>query len=358
MLIRPFSYDDMEKMPALLVNRDGMDDDALEKRIKAFEWIGCRNPFAGDKPTYFVAEENGDIVAHLGRMPIKLLIGGNPCDAFFFHDLFVHPSLRKAGKGFFVAMSLYKAAESNSDNFCGCIWTTPLNLQMQKRRGYQDFWADRYIKVLNPKSDLKKVLRKRAFVNLAAAFLNPILKILDSCLIHFYQSKIVIKSIQRFDARFDDLSERIAPHVSVSTMKTADYLNWKYIDHPLARFEVLAAEIDGVLTGFIVLSKKHALGNNRMAIVDVSASPNDTRTLSALFAAALKYYRRFDADSIECCITDERIVKIAKRFLFVKADTREPFMLANTKRAKEGAALTPINRWHLCYGDSDGFMWS
>ena len=136
------------------------------------DWYAFENPYANDEPTYFIAEdeETGKIIGYLGRAPNRFVINGKPHQAYFAHDLYVHPDYRNMG--IFITMSLYKAIEDACKSFCCLVWTTDLNLEFQKRRGYHELKAGLFVKVFDPKKMLVKAKGESTLVNILSSCLK------------------------------------------------------------------------------------------------------------------------------------------------------------------------------------------
>lgn len=355
--VRVLMPEDLSQIADLLKTRDGSDCEEAHIRRQIFEWIASRNPFAADKPTYFVAEDDGVIIGHLGRMPMEFAIKGKRQRGYFIHDLYVHPAYRERGLGFFITKSLYQCIEDKSKSFCCCIWTSPLNLAIQKRRKYHELWADRYVKILDPHPQVSKFIKSAPFAKLCSFMLRAFLSFADCILLRLFSPSVKVSEVKRFDGRFDYLSSRVVKKTGISPYKSSAYLNWKYIDRPFNNFVNLAFTKNGQITGVIVLGIRREAGYVVGKIVDILVDPDDTRTTSALCRASVDYFRCRKVHAIEC-LGDKRIMRLFRRFLFFRRVDDQPIMLANINQSDENEYLVDIDNWHLTHGDSDGFMWN
>jgi len=346
----------MGKIAQLLKVRYDLDREYAEKWARSLEWCAFNNPYADGEPTYFIAEDDGNIVAHLARMPSKFIINGKLRKGYFIHHLYVHPEYTKKGMGLFLSMSLYNALENSTESFCCSAWTAPINLEMLRRRGHYELWADRYVKLLNPYEILSKFLRQESLLMLSNLILRYFLFIADSILLKVIPSNIQISKVDRFDSRFDDLSQRLLSKIGVCTFKSSSYLNWKYIDRPFSRMEVFAAEENGQIIGFLVVAPNVRKDYPGGTIVDIMADPDDKKTILSLLKVAISYFKEKKVHSIECCLTDKRFLRLLKKFFFAKAFVGEPVLLWNLHKCKEKDFLIDINKWHLTSGESDLFL--
>jgi GNAT superfamily N-acetyltransferase len=354
---------DMKKVFDLFRTREGYDEKKAGNRVQLLEWLAFKNQYADKLPTYFVAEEYGKIIGHLGRMPTEFIIKGRRQKGYFIHDLYIHPEYRKKGKGLFLAMALYRVAEENSDSFLCGMWSTPLNLEIQRRRGYYELHADKFVKLLDPSKLLDprsklKISKFKFLVNTVSPILKFILNLTDLILLKIPHQKVRISEIIRFDSRFDELTQRIYSKVGISVYKQSDFLNWKYIDRPFNRNKVFAVEDEyRNILGFVVLGPIAKENLFKAHILDIWANPEDSKTISALCKKAIEYFKEQKVYSINCFLTDKRFAKVFKKFLFLKDPSTDSVFLGNLEKCQEEKEnLIDLNNWHLSYGDSDGDM--
>jgi GNAT superfamily N-acetyltransferase len=356
MNIRELKIEDMQKMFDLLRTREELNEEGARKRTQLMEWLAFKNPFAGNEPTYFIAEDNGKIVAHLGRMPNEFIIQGKLHRAYFSHDLLVHPEYRKKGLGLFLTMSLYKAIEENSNSFCCLIWTSELNLDMQRRRGYYETKAGCYLKVFNPEDIIRRLLKKKTLIRVLSPLLKGILILTNWMVINLIPSHRIVTKVNRLDSRFDAFYRTIVCKMGICTNKSSAYLNWKFIDRPFNKTVVFEAREKGNITGYIILAPNLGKEFPEGMIVDIIVDPEDTKTIISLLKESVKYFRRQRVYSIRCCLTDKRFIKVLRRFQFLSLPRGEPVMLANLKKYENKEILMEIKNWSLTYSESDEMM--
>ena len=356
--IRALLPEDIHKIGALIATHDEIDRAGCQKRVELLKWLAFSNPHANGEPTYFVAEDGERIVAHLGRMPIKFLINGKIESGYFVHDLYVDPEYRKQGKGLFLTIALYKATEANSASFCCLVWTSDLNLQMQRRRGYHEMCADRYVKLLNPYGELERKIGQNSLAKAASLIFRGLGAVADSMLFLLVRPRLNISRIHRFDSRFDAMNQRAGIHkLGIMPLKTSEYLNWKFTQRPFSRAVVFAAEKNKEILGYIVLDIQNKGKYQTGTIVDIMADPEDRTTVCSLVIATIKHFRREKVHFIRCCLSNKKLGRILKRFLFFNTFFyKEPVMLANLEKFSKGNYLADIHHWHLTYADSDYFM--
>jgi GNAT superfamily N-acetyltransferase len=95
-----------------------------------------------------------------------------------------------------------------------------------------------------------------------------------------------VRGVSHFDARFDTFAgRRDEPAIHVD--RDAAYLQWRYFDHPVRSYEVLACSRGEELCGYCVFRVDRATRPGRALLVDFRVAPGDTAAASALIQKAL-----------------------------------------------------------------------
>jgi GNAT superfamily N-acetyltransferase len=360
--IRPLRPADMDSFVELCATRDGLDRAAAEKRAQVVEWLAFHNPEADGNPTYFVVDLGGRIMGHLGRMPTRFGLEGRPHRASYIHDLFVHPELQKGGRGFFLAMQMYRAAEQASPSFSVLVWTNEVNLGLQRARKYEELWVERYVKLLRADGYIDRLTAEagaagrfgldfvaRATRPLAAGLLGVADRAMGTAL-----GRRRMQRVDHFDERFDALAERLLPRLGIAPIKTRAYLTWKYYDRPqLHTAAYVALDSAGELLGFTIVTSPGPRFRDSY-VLELVADPGDTRTIAALAVQAADHCRSMGACSLECVASDPRFARVLRQLLFVSRAPHYPLFRHGSDRYQHPEVLGRVENWHFSMGDSEG----
>ncbi|HWN68129.1 MAG TPA: GNAT family N-acetyltransferase, partial [Haliangium sp.] len=314
---------------------------------------------ADGNPTYFVVDLGGRVMGHLGRMPTRFGIEGRPYRASYIHDLFVHPELQRGGRGFFLAMQMYRAAEQASPSFSVLVWTNEINLGLQRARKYDELWVERYVKLLSADGHIDRVTARggrfglgvvaRAGKPVAAGMLGIADRVLGTAL-----GRRRMQRVDHFDQRFDGLAERLLPRLGIAPIKTRDYLAWKYYDRPhIQSAAYVAMDRAGELLGFTIVTAPGATFHDSY-VLELVADPEDTRTIVALAVQAAEHCRSMGAYSLECVAADPRFARVLRQLLFVPREPPYPLFRAGSTRYEHPEVLGRRESWHFSIGDSEG----
>jgi GNAT superfamily N-acetyltransferase len=355
--IRPLEPRDMGGIAELMLTRPELTSQEADLRTQQFEWIAFKNPFARGEPTYFIAEEGGKVFAHLGRMPLDFATRGKRRRGYFAHDLYVHPEFRaRGGLGFMVTMGFYKAVEqASAQSFCCFVWTSPLNLQMQRRRKYHEIPGYRWVKLLDVEKKIQPLVKSPGLAGALSTITNRLSSVADEVVVRAMRPDVEVEPITRFDAETDALCDRVLPKLETAVVRSSTYLNWKYADRTDHRMTVFAARRKGELAGIIVVRLGQRQSRDDGFIADILADPDDPKTLGALYHQAISHARAGGIPRIQCIITDDRFTKVLQPFLFLRRED-DPTLLGNLGACEDEARLKDAGAWFLTYGDSDGFM--
>jgi GNAT superfamily N-acetyltransferase len=352
----------MDQILRLHQSRDDVGEEGqAEKRTRLLEWLAFHNPCAGKEATYYVAEENGIILAFQGRMPLEFLIQGIRRKGYYVHDTYVHPEARARGIGFSLITALAEVTERESDSFFCLLGGTPLNLKIQRRMGYREIPpAPQYVKFLNPRRQLKRILKLPVLVSLLAPLVRLALTVTDFFLLAPPPSSSNISTVDRFDSRFDRLMEQATPSDPICPVKTSAYLNWRYVDRPFRRDTILVSQHNGSLKGAVVFClSPYRTGARTGVIVDLLAQPGDETTTSSLVRSAILELKRMNVEAITCIITNTQYERVFRKYGFRKDKSGKAVLLGNLHKASfRTESLLELSNWHISRGDSDGFMLS
>lgn len=350
--IRELRPSDMESFVELCESRPGLGRLGAERRAAIVEWVAFHNPVSDGNPTYFVGVQGDRVMAHLGRMPTIFNIRGQRELASYFHDLYVHPDLRKEqAQGFFLTMKLYRKAEKASQSFCAMVWTNEINISLQKARKYQQMWTDRRVMVLGLSQKVGERVPGPIQVPTTAA-LRGLITATNWANGLRLKSKARVESFDRFDERFDELAERSAPNLGIAPYKDQQYLNWKYVDRPglgASRFQLL--DENGRLAGFSVVV--HPDSTRTASIAELVVADNDRAAIHALLDKTISHLRNVGADRIEAVASDGPYAAALHERIF-RRDARIPLFLAKAGRSPQSDFLNRPSNWHMSLGDSEG----
>jgi hypothetical protein len=223
--------------------------------------------------------------------------------------------------------------------------------------GFQEIpSATNLVKIIDPERYLLRTIRIRPIGLALSALTRAGISFFDFLTGSTRKQRGVVE-IDRFDARFDDLAERLMGKIGVCTFKSAAYLNWKYVDRPFRRDTILAFERDGLVHGFVVLSTTRDEGRTGGVLMELVADPADRIVILTLGRAAIHHFRLARNAFVRCVISDARFGLVLRKLFFLKSGEGKPILLGNIdKTPEERARLEDTQKWHVTLGETDAFM--
>jgi hypothetical protein len=183
----------------------------------------------------------------------------------------------------------------------------------------------------------------------SAVFTQPIVKIVG----RVRPLRADVEPLRRFDARFTELWERVAPKFDLAVRRDAAYLNWKYIEPPHIRYTVVALKRDDRFDGYAVFRHMRESLGRVTTLVDFLVDPSDEAGLQTLLRWIDAEARAADSDKIRCYATHAGFRRMMRRSGYFQI--RSSLMLTVKINALD---LPPgfykdTDGWHVTYGDSD-----
>lgn len=310
------------------------------------------------------AEIEGQIVGFYGNAPLRIKVGSEVIAGAQALDAMVTPAARR--HGLFVKLGDWvhtRMAEAGVAVSYG-IPNPVSRAGLVKRMGW-DYPGEipRYVRVLQPTavveaSGLKgvKALVYRLALRAVQA-LHPSPRSLQ------VDSRVRIREVEAFDARFDDLWAQVAGDFPIAVVRDCTYLMWRYAQNPLLRYTILIAERDGVLCGYTILSHRD-MEEGVLAVAELVVVPGDASAGLALLAAATAYAQKAGAAQVQCWMLPQYsfYARLLERSGFIYGTSRFlPGLFRYTTslivKLPAGSALSPDPRhlvhWYMTMGDQD-----
>lgn len=244
------------------------------RTVGFWNWINRRNPFG--ESIVEVAERNGKIIGHYAVMPVDLWIEGASVRAGFAIQAIVHTAFRNLKNLLHMADRLWERCAERGIQFVYAfpndnIWK--VNLVLMAWEPICDFKS-----LECPVDGLRTALEEAA-------------------------TGVEVRRIALFDDRFDDLwsDSPMARSRKVAIARNAEFLNWRFFEHPLQHYVVFVAETRGKPVGYIVL-KFYRKGNKFYGhIVDILTVKHDAEFVAkALLREAFRFFEWARGDIISC----------------------------------------------------------
>lgn len=251
-----------------------------------FEWLYRGNPH-GDAVTWIaVLNEEQRIVGCTSVFPRRMRLNGEPVLGCFGGDTFVDPNFRRQG----IAQSLHKYSEPDMRQLgiqCHYGFPVPANLRAFIRAGALDPCDFHPFRLPLNGIALAKSLRLGPVAPFAARVLDPAARLyLKRTIFRNSRSRKRLQVVGSFDSKVDELFESVAHHFGVCCVRDAEYLNWRFSNHPFIKTTIVTWQDKGNLLAYAVLDLRAA----QCKILDIVV--RDEEEIGHEFLASLAQFAR------------------------------------------------------------------
>jgi Acetyltransferase (GNAT) domain len=253
---------------------------------RLFPWLYLRNPEG--RALVWVAVDPGtnSLIGAAAAFPRRIYCGGREARGYVLGDFCINSSHRSLG----LALALQRAClEGISSQDSGFAFDFPSRTMLAVYKRLQidvDTAIIRFAKPLRVDRRVAENIPVRAIARGLSAAANAGLRLRDKRVRREGDWTIAVES-GPWGVEFTQAVREWSPNVGVCVARTAEYLNWRYKEHPLQKYEMLTARKDSKLCGYLIY---HAIGEN-YTIADLLAKDDTVRgfLLTEVTTAARKH---------------------------------------------------------------------
>jgi hypothetical protein len=309
-------------------------------------------------PIRHVAVDGSRVVASLGHMPADFWVKGRVVPVRFTHDLLVDAEYRGVH---FLGKRLIANAFASGEFFPGGMWMTDPSYQLHLWCGFDSVTPmTTYTLVLNPSVFVARKGVTTPLRGLSRYALEvPLAVSLRTMRRRARRGGATIAAVDRLDAALDSHWARMAGGYGITRVRDAEYVNWKYADHPHLRYRIVLASRGGNAAGFLIwrLAPEGAR-EQRAVVVDFLVEKGDRATFHSLMAHAVGGAREAGMESISVLTTQPWAARVLRWLGFFPRGARNTWVIAGWRDHIPAEWVADTESWHVCMGDSDGDMWS
>ncbi|MFO8155318.1 MAG: GNAT family N-acetyltransferase [Thiohalospira sp.] len=324
-------------------------------------WKYFHNPIGNITGT--CADAEGSLVGFYGGVPVGIKLGDQRILGAQAADAMVSPKMRR--RGLFSRMghhTIHRLGQAGTH----VIYAIANPVSRVGSVKYLDFTypgeIPTYVKILDPAA----IAAATGLEGLSASFYRALLRAVH--LSRPPQSPpdegIRVRELSAFDHRFDQLWADVSSDVDIAVVRDVPYLTWRYVENPLQRYLILAAERGEALLGYTVLSFRDAEHKGVLAIAELLVRPSERSAGLALLREASRRAAQFGCGQLQCWMLPQYsfYTRLLQQSGFVHSPSRLlPGIFRQTTsfitRLPEGATMTPdpteLCNWFLTMGDQD-----
>ena len=317
--------------------------DADEAR---YEWLYCKNPEG--KARVWVACEagTGRIIGVSAAFPRRIHCGGRAVRGYVLGDFFIHPDFRSLGP----ALALQRRTlEELSREGAGFVFDFPSTsmLAVYKRLQIEPRESSiRFAKLLRADRQIRKRIPNEAAGRTLAVAANAALRLRDANLSPS-GAWTIAEETALCGEEFTHAFRQWAPRMGICADRSADYLNWRFLQHPQRRYQILTARKDGRLCGYLIY---HWAGEDAM-VVDLLAEENQIS--KALLVETIAVARRCSVNTLSAPFLPAHAGRTILEDCGFRPRESSPIVALALPWAANHQIDQGAEHWYLTYGDRE-----
>jgi hypothetical protein len=330
--------------------------ETTRRRQRVINTFHERMPARDRAPIRCVCLDGDTVAGTLGYMPADFLVNGERQSVRYTHDLLVDP----AYTGYMLGKRIILDTLKRGDFFPGGMWMTETCYKLHLFCGFED--APR-LTTFTSVLDQRAFLARRRFPPLRRAAVRVALEAVRAramlnALRILSRSRVTLDAAPRFDTAHDAAWMDMARSYTMTRVRDAAYLNWKYTDHPTLDYRIVRATNNGSPRGFMIWRPApDGVEERRAVIADFLVERNDRQTLQAMAARVLLDAASSSVDSVAVLTTQSWAQAALRPLGFLPGRTHNTWVVGGWRDAMPHQWLKDPDQWHMCLGDSDGDIW-
>ena len=317
--------------------------DANEAR---YEWLYYKNPDGMARVWVACAPHTDEIIGVAAAFPRQLYLDGRILRGYVLGDFCIHPEHRSLGP----ALALQKnSLEDLSGEGAGFVLDFPSTsmLAIYKRLRIEATEnMIRFAKPLRANRQIQQRISNKLAARAVASAANVALRIRDAGLSRKSAWTITEESTACGE-EFTRASAEWSLGVGICTARTAQYLNWRFLQHPQRRYGLLTARKEGKLCGFLIF---HLAGEDG-TVVDLLAQ--DDAVCKALLVETIEIGRHRGVNTL-CApfLSSQGRRRLLEDCGFQPRES-SPLVLLTLPWAGSCEPKQDAGRWYLTHGDRE-----
>ena len=317
--------------------------DANEAR---YEWLYCKNPEGMARVWVACEFETSKIIGVAAAFPKRIHRHGKKVRGYVLGDFCIHPEYRSLGP----ALALQRSTlEDLSREGAGFVFDFPsasmLAIYKRLRIEPQES-VIRFAKPLRADRQVQKRVPNKAAGRTLAVAANTALRLRDVGLRRSSVWKIS-EETEPCGEEFTLASQRWAPGMGVCAGRDADYLNWRFLQHPHRRYQFLTARQDGRLCGFLIY---HWAGEDA-TVVDLFAEGDPVR--KALLVETIAIMRHKGVNTLSAPFLASHAGREILKDCGFQPRESTPVILLTLPWTADRQDDRGADHWYLTHGDRE-----
>jgi Acetyltransferase (GNAT) domain len=341
-LVRPAKIDgEREALTAFLSTH--LSPDATDER---YDWLYCKNPAGMARVWVACDAEGGKIIGVSAAFPRRIYCGGREMHGYVLGDFCIHPDHRSLGPALALQRGTLDGLSGEDGGFVFDFPSTSMLAIYKRLRIKSQESAIRFAKPLRADRQIQKRIPTKTAGAVLAVATNAALRLRDAGLGRSSAWTITETKApcgEEFTAAF----RQWAPGLGICADRSAEYLNWRFLQHPQRRYHFLTARTDGRLRGYLIY---HWAGEDA-TVVDLLAE--EEQVAKALLVETIAITRSCGVHTLSAPFLSSHAGREILEDCGFQPRESTPVILLTLPWAANRQNDQGANHWYLMHGDRE-----
>lgn len=342
---------------ALQIRRAALDHDRAElislfKRSltphfdeQRFTWLYCDGPHGAARAWVACDGARGAVVGAAAVFPRKMYFDGQPKLGYVLGDFCVDNGYRSLGPALLLQRACLDEATRPCVEFCYDFPSLSMMAVYQRLKVEPAGVLLRWAKPLRAEHKFESTIPSKALAKGLGTVANAVLArrgwkgAEGAC-------ELIVHG-QRCGMEFTALDSQLCGQPGIKTVRSSEYLNWRYLDHPGMRYEILTARRAGALIAYAVFAQE----SQYASIADL-CSVEEPAVIGRLLAGVVELLRLRGVLTVSLNSGESHPWnRLFERAGFWKRERAPVIVYAQKKLSRAESGL--LWNWYLMQGERD-----
>ena len=314
---------------------------------RRFSWLYENNPHGRARAWVAYSADDDTVVGMSAAFPRRMYLNGHEEVSWVLGDFCINDAYRSLGPALMLQRACLAAVDSREAAFC---YDFPSASMMAVYKRLHIYPCGQMVRLAKPLRVDRKVkgLIKSPIVNSALSNAgNLVLRLSERK--RRGDSTLTLSPHKGYCGNeFSDLARKIGNRYGACIQRSAEYLNWRYLENPLHRYEFFTARRKGMLLGYAVLLHE---GEDAM-LVDLFGVEAEV-VLSALIGHVVALLMTRGVQTLSAVLAEAHPWRALLERQGFKAREESPMIMYAPSDTESGAGTMKNQNWLFMHGDRD-----
>src|SRR5229473_4871289 len=317
-----------------------------EANDSRYEWLYCKNPEGMARVWVACETETGMITGVSAAFPRRIHRWGEEVRGYVLGDFCIHPDYRSLGPALALQRSSLEDLSKDGAGFVFDFPSTSMLAIYKSLRIEPKESAIRFAKPLRADRQIQKRISNKAAGATLAVAANAALRLRDAGLGRSSAWKVTEETApcgEEFTLAF----RQWAPRMGTCAERSAEYLNWLFLQHPQRRYHFLTARKNGRLCGYLIY---HWAGEDA-TVVDLFSE--EEQVSKALLVETIAITRSYGVNTLSTPFLESHSSREILEDCGFQPRESSPVVVLTLPWDANFPGGQLIDHWYLTHGDRE-----